>query len=55
MYGMSIPSRIIQFQMEHRYDTCAVTLGTGALLVWFGVVRYLSFFEKYNVSIPLPY
>ncbi|XP_051904747.1 mucolipin-1-like isoform X2 [Hippocampus zosterae] len=31
------------------YDSCAILLGTSTLLVWVGVIRYLSFFQKYNV------
>ncbi|XP_013395239.1 mucolipin-3-like [Lingula anatina] len=33
------------------YEMCGLTLGTGSLLVWFGVLRYLNFFEKYNILI----
>jgi len=32
------------------YDVCAILLGTSTLLVWVGVIRYLTFFQKYNVS-----
>lgn len=32
------------------YDICAILLGTSTLLVWVGVIRYLTFFQKYNVS-----
>ena len=38
-------------QNSHNYEVCGVLLGTGNLLVWFGVLRYLGFFEKYNVSL----
>lgn len=31
------------------YDVCSILLGTSTLLVWVGVIRYLSFFQKYNV------
>lgn len=31
------------------YDVCGILLGTSTLLVWVGVIRYLSFFQKYNV------
>lgn len=37
-------------QESTQYEVCGVLLGTGNLLVWFGVLRYLGFFEKYNVS-----
>lgn len=31
------------------WDYCSMFLGIGNLLVWFGMLRYLSFFDKYNV------
>ncbi|XP_030263491.1 mucolipin-1b [Sparus aurata] len=33
------------------YDICGILLGTSTLLVWVGVIRYLSFFQKYNILI----
>ncbi|XP_028454289.1 mucolipin-1 isoform X2 [Perca flavescens] len=33
------------------YDMCGILLGTSTLLVWLGVIRYLSFFQKYNILI----
>ncbi|XP_045074650.1 mucolipin-1-like [Coregonus clupeaformis] len=33
------------------YDECGILLGTSTLLVWVGVIRYLSFFQKYNILI----
>uniref|UniRef100_A0A8C7V1A8 Mucolipin TRP cation channel 1b n=1 Tax=Oncorhynchus mykiss TaxID=8022 RepID=A0A8C7V1A8_ONCMY len=33
------------------YDVCGILLGTSTLLVWVGVLRYLSFFQKYNILI----
>uniref|UniRef100_A0A3Q3IG43 Uncharacterized protein n=1 Tax=Monopterus albus TaxID=43700 RepID=A0A3Q3IG43_MONAL len=33
------------------YDMCSILLGTSTLLVWVGVIRYLSFFQKYNILI----
>ncbi|XP_068593104.1 mucolipin-1-like [Cebidichthys violaceus] len=33
------------------YDMCGILLGTSTLLVWVGVIRYLSFFQKYNILI----
>lgn len=47
----------IKEQIEHNqfasdeWDVCSVLLGTGNLLVWFGVLRYLGFFKTYNVVI----
>ncbi|XP_018863346.1 uncharacterized protein LOC107208823 isoform X2 [Parus major] len=31
------------------YDVCSILLGTSTLLVWVGVIRYQTFFQKYNV------
>ena len=33
------------------WDMCSACLGIGNLLVWMGMLRYLGFFEKYNVII----
>ena len=33
------------------WDMCSTCLGIGNLLVWMGMLRYLGFFEKYNVII----
>ncbi|KAJ8404209.1 hypothetical protein AAFF_G00339820 [Aldrovandia affinis] len=33
------------------YDVCGILLGTSTLLVWVGVIRYFSFFQKYNILI----
>ncbi|KAF7659498.1 hypothetical protein LDENG_00297140 [Lucifuga dentata] len=33
------------------YDLCSILLGTSTLLVWVGVIRYLTFFQKYNILI----
>lgn len=33
------------------YDVCSIFLGTSTLMVWVGVIRYLGYFQKYNVSI----
>ena len=43
-------SIILVFQTSFQYDSCGVLLGTGNLLVWFGVLRYLGMFQNYNVS-----
>ena len=40
----------LQSQQSQSYEVCGIMLGTGNLLVWFGVLRYLKFFETYNVS-----
>lgn len=39
-----------QFNRDN-WDVCSIFLGTGNLLVWFGVLRYLGFFKTYNVVI----
>ena len=39
-----------QFGNDH-WNICSIFLGTGNLLVWFGVLRYLGFFKTYNVVI----
>lgn len=39
-----------QFGSDH-WNICSICLGTGNLLVWFGVLRYLGFFKTYNVVI----
>ncbi|XP_014643824.1 PREDICTED: mucolipin-2 isoform X3 [Ceratotherium simum simum] len=33
------------------YDLCSILLGTSTLLVWVGVIRYLGYFQTYNVLI----
>nr|XP_044605169.1 mucolipin-2 isoform X6 [Equus asinus] len=33
------------------YDLCSILLGTSTLLVWVGVIRYLGYFQAYNVLI----
>lgn len=48
---------IIKEQIERtnfaadQWNICSVLLGVGNLLVWFGVLRYFSFFKTYNVVI----
>lgn len=38
------------FNSDH-WNICSIFLGTGNLLVWFGVLRYLGFFKTYNIVI----
>ncbi|XP_037584212.1 mucolipin-2 isoform X3 [Cebus imitator] len=33
------------------YDLCSILLGTSTLFVWVGVIRYLGYFQAYNVLI----
>ena len=52
-----IMGSMIKEQIERKYfgsdhwNICSIFLGTGNLLVWFGVLRYLGFFKTYNVVI----
>ncbi|XP_062591240.1 mucolipin-3-like [Saccostrea cucullata] len=45
----------IQLERRHaqssseNYDLCALMLGTGSLLVWMGVIRYIGFFKTFNI------
>ncbi|MEQ2162128.1 hypothetical protein GOODEAATRI_016637, partial [Goodea atripinnis] len=48
--GRSLLRGIMLQQTMSSYDICAILLGTSTLLVWVGVIRYLTFFQKYNVS-----
>ncbi|KAH9381381.1 hypothetical protein HPB48_009039 [Haemaphysalis longicornis] len=51
------PGSCLKIQLEQRvidgqqYNLCSTLLGTGNLLVWAGVLRYLGFFKKYNILI----
>ncbi|XP_036302560.1 mucolipin-3 isoform X2 [Pipistrellus kuhlii] len=47
----SILKMEIQAKSLSSYDVCSILLGTSTLLVWLGVIRYLSFFHKYNLLI----
>ncbi|KAL4235836.1 Mucolipin-2 [Mactra antiquata] len=33
------------------YDYCGLMLGTGSLLAWLGVLRYIGFFKQFNILI----
>uniref|UniRef100_A0A8C5I8P8 Polycystin cation channel PKD1/PKD2 domain-containing protein n=1 Tax=Gouania willdenowi TaxID=441366 RepID=A0A8C5I8P8_GOUWI len=41
----------IQAKSLTTYDICSIFLGTSTLMVWVGVIRYLGYFQKYNVLI----
>uniref|UniRef100_A0A671P335 Mucolipin-1-like n=1 Tax=Sinocyclocheilus anshuiensis TaxID=1608454 RepID=A0A671P335_9TELE len=41
----------IELKNLSSYDECGILLGTSTLLVWVGVIRYLTFFQKYNILI----
>lgn len=47
----SILKMEIQAKSMTSYDVCSIFLGTSTLLVWVGVIRYLGYFQKYNVLI----
>ncbi|KAK5869853.1 hypothetical protein PBY51_024541 [Eleginops maclovinus] len=47
----SILKMEIQAKSLTSYDVCSIFLGTSTLLVWAGVIRYLGYFQKYNVLI----
>lgn len=34
-----------------KWNVCSLLLGTGNMFIWFGCLRYLGFFETYNVSL----
>ncbi|KAM9792901.1 mucolipin-1a [Neosynchiropus ocellatus] len=52
---LTIIGTIIKIGIESKdmssYDLCGILLGTSTLLVWVGVIRYLTFFQKYNILI----
>uniref|UniRef100_A0A8B9RPB3 Mucolipin 1a n=1 Tax=Astyanax mexicanus TaxID=7994 RepID=A0A8B9RPB3_ASTMX len=52
---LTITGSFIKIGIESKniasYDVCGILLGTSTLLVWVGVIRYLSFFQKYNILI----
>ncbi|XP_051983332.1 mucolipin-1-like isoform X2 [Xyrauchen texanus] len=52
---LTITGSIIKIGIEQKrlssYDECGILLGTSTLLVWVGVIRYLTFFQKYNILI----
>ncbi|XP_021924112.1 mucolipin-3-like isoform X2 [Zootermopsis nevadensis] len=49
--GSAIKEQIERKFAGDQWNICSVLLGTGNLLVWFGVLRYLGFFKTYNVVI----
>ncbi|KAK2816843.1 hypothetical protein Q5P01_025034 [Channa striata] len=52
---LTITGSIMKIGIESKnmssYDLCGILLGTSTLLVWVGVIRYLTFFQKYNILI----
>uniref|UniRef100_A0A7N6BKD4 Mucolipin extracytosolic domain-containing protein n=1 Tax=Anabas testudineus TaxID=64144 RepID=A0A7N6BKD4_ANATE len=57
---LTITGSIMKIGIESKnmssYDLCGILLGSSTLLVWVGVIRYLTFFQKYNLilSFSLP-
>lgn len=50
--GSAVKEQIERNQFTNdQWNICSLFLGTGNLLVWFGVLRYLGFFKTYNVVI----
>ncbi|XP_043116026.1 mucolipin-3 isoform X2 [Puntigrus tetrazona] len=41
----------IQSKELTNYDVCSILLGIATMLAWIGVMRYLSFFQKYYILI----
>lgn len=52
---LTVSGTIMKIGIESKtfasYDVCSILLGTSTLLVWVGVIRYFSFFQKYNILI----
>ncbi|XP_072873140.1 mucolipin-1 isoform X2 [Chlorocebus sabaeus] len=52
---LTISGTIMKIGIEAKnlasYDVCSILLGTSTLLVWVGVIRYLTFFHNYNILI----
>uniref|UniRef100_A0A3B3RF57 Mucolipin TRP cation channel 2 n=1 Tax=Paramormyrops kingsleyae TaxID=1676925 RepID=A0A3B3RF57_9TELE len=53
--SLAIVGSILKMEIQSKnltsYDVCSIFLGTSTLLVWVGVIRYLGYFQKYNVLI----
>ena len=47
----SFTGHTLHFQGTSLFEMASMFLGTGSLFVWFGMLRYFGFFEKYNVSV----
>ncbi|KAG8519494.1 LOW QUALITY PROTEIN: Mucolipin-2, partial [Galemys pyrenaicus] len=52
---MTIVGSILKMEIKAKnltnYDLCSILLGTSTLFVWVGVIRYLGYFQTYNVLI----
>ncbi|XP_067892698.1 mucolipin-2-like [Heterodontus francisci] len=52
---MTITGSIMKMEITSKnlttYDICSIFLGTSTLFAWVGVIRYLGYFQKYNLLI----
>ncbi|XP_067845916.1 mucolipin-2-like isoform X2 [Heptranchias perlo] len=52
---MTITGSVMKMEITSKtlttYDICSIFLGTSTLFAWVGVIRYLGYFQKYNVLI----
>ncbi|XP_006898440.1 PREDICTED: mucolipin-2 [Elephantulus edwardii] len=52
---MTVIGSILKMEIKAKnltnYDLCSILLGTSTLFVWVGVIRYLGYFQTYNVLI----
>uniref|UniRef100_H0V8I0 Mucolipin TRP cation channel 2 n=3 Tax=Cavia porcellus TaxID=10141 RepID=H0V8I0_CAVPO len=52
---MTIVGSILKMEIKAKnltnYDLCSILLGTSTLFVWVGVIRYLGYFQAYNMLI----
>ncbi|XP_062251327.1 mucolipin-2 isoform X2 [Platichthys flesus] len=52
---LAIVGTILKMEIQTKnltsYDVCSIFLGTSTLMVWVSVIRYLGYFQKYNVLI----
>ncbi|XP_036746213.2 mucolipin-3 [Manis pentadactyla] len=52
---LTITGSVLKMEIQAKslasYDVCSILLGTSTMLVWLGVIRYLGFFQKYNLLI----
>ncbi|XP_004639351.1 mucolipin-2 isoform X2 [Octodon degus] len=52
---MTIVGSVLKMEIKAKnltnYNLCSILLGTSTLFVWVGVIRYLGYFQAYNVLI----
>ncbi|XP_008263183.2 mucolipin-2 isoform X1 [Oryctolagus cuniculus] len=52
---MTVIGSILKMEIKTKnlanYDLCSILLGTSTLFAWVGVIRYLGYFQAYNVLI----